>query len=547
MITWIQTVLQKHHKSVFSVLLVVIIIAFVFTVGSVPFLGNRNSGHYDAEKKSIFGYDFSNPDVARRFQTCVYFEMLTDGMRAESDEQFDIMIKRQACLLSIARSLGIESVSQAELDSYIKSRPAFMTASGSFDDGLWKKFLSEYTQQLSIDNLNSILSNNALVEKASRLVGGPGFISEKEIEKLYTSIYGTWNLSLAELSLDKFKFDKKPNESELEKFYKANSESYRIPEAFVFDVAFEPSDSYKGKVAAPSEDDLKAYYNANASNYSVSENGKFETPPLSKVLEKVKADYISSMATSMAVAKLEDAVMKIFDSKAKKDSEEVKKILSEANISLRRLDPIRADKRDTLSQLPMKALEAAVRLDDDHFYSDTIATPGGVWLVFFVKKEASFIPPFADVKKKVEEDWLSDAKMKAFTEAGAKLVENAKKAISENKSFSEVMESGGAKVEKLTNVSLTKPSPDMEKAGQAAGFLYSKLPSMKQGEVSQMFVLGNEGFVVWVSKYSEPKLDVKSEEFKKFAENVREKTAAISGAVVVQDMLLSLQKTDEEK
>ena len=41
MITWIQIVLQKHHKPVFMVLLVAIVIAFVFTIGSVPFLGDR--------------------------------------------------------------------------------------------------------------------------------------------------------------------------------------------------------------------------------------------------------------------------------------------------------------------------------------------------------------------------------------------------------------------------------------------------------------------------------------------------------------------------
>ena len=44
MITWIQIALQKHHKVVFSVLLFFIIIAFVFTIGAVPFFGDSPRG-----------------------------------------------------------------------------------------------------------------------------------------------------------------------------------------------------------------------------------------------------------------------------------------------------------------------------------------------------------------------------------------------------------------------------------------------------------------------------------------------------------------------
>ena len=75
MITWIQTVLQKHHKSVFGVLLVAIIIAFVFTIGSVPFFGDRyRTG--GQKGKVFYGFDLSNESTVAQLQNSAYFEMI---------------------------------------------------------------------------------------------------------------------------------------------------------------------------------------------------------------------------------------------------------------------------------------------------------------------------------------------------------------------------------------------------------------------------------------------------------------------------------------
>ena len=46
MISWIQTIIQRHHKWFFGGLLIVIIVAFVFTIGAVPGIGNPNRSEY---------------------------------------------------------------------------------------------------------------------------------------------------------------------------------------------------------------------------------------------------------------------------------------------------------------------------------------------------------------------------------------------------------------------------------------------------------------------------------------------------------------------
>ena len=93
MITWIQIVLQKHHKSVFGVLLVAIIIAFVFTIGSVPFFGDRyNVG--SQKGKVFYGFDLSNEAVVSQLQNCVYFEIILSGQQPQSEAQFTQLVLR---------------------------------------------------------------------------------------------------------------------------------------------------------------------------------------------------------------------------------------------------------------------------------------------------------------------------------------------------------------------------------------------------------------------------------------------------------------------
>jgi peptidyl-prolyl cis-trans isomerase D len=55
MISFLERILQKHHKWLFSILLVIVIISFVFTVGSSP--GIERSG---VTARNFFGYNLSS-------------------------------------------------------------------------------------------------------------------------------------------------------------------------------------------------------------------------------------------------------------------------------------------------------------------------------------------------------------------------------------------------------------------------------------------------------------------------------------------------------
>ena len=169
MITWIQTVLQKHHKSVFSVLLVAIVIAFVFTIGSVPFFGDSRSSFGEKKNKDFYGFDLSNEAVVARLQNAAYFEMILEGQQPRTQEQFTQVMLRQAYLRSLADKLGITRVSQDELNAYIQKSPLFAGADGKYSPEIFKKFVDSRlaSGRMTEAYLSEVLSENALVAKVA--------------------------------------------------------------------------------------------------------------------------------------------------------------------------------------------------------------------------------------------------------------------------------------------------------------------------------------------------------------------------------------------
>lgn len=539
MITWIQTVLQKHNKPVFGVLLIAIIIAFVFTIGSVPFLGDRN--RYAAENKDFYGYNFSDANVVAFFETCVRFEAMMNGVSIVSSEQAQAFIFRQAFLLAMARDLGIKEVSQNELASYIKNRPAFAMENGAFNDALWKQFITEYTSngRISKDDLNKIFLNNALVDKMDKLLGGPGYVSESEIKSRYLSMFGDWDVSLAILSLSEIKGEIKTAEADVKKYYEQNAESFRVAEGRNFDLIFLSSDEFVAQVGEPSIEDLAAFFKANANRYADTSSGSYRMPNLSEVKERVRNDYISDAANGFAVNKLEALAMKLYDTKAQKDSAEFKKILSESGLQTKRVGPVRLNDKSSYEEIPTNVLSSAIRLDDTHYYSDTVSTPGGAWIAFYVNSVESYIPEFEKVKEKAREALIESEKMRLFVEKGEKLSSSA---VGDEKLFEGVMKQGGAKVETLKGLSFSKPSPDMSKAGAAVEILYNSLPKMKVGEVSKMSVLGDKGYIFRVSKYEAPSADENSEEYKNFVGLMKENSSRLTGFSVLSGMIAEGEK-----
>ena len=102
MITWLQGATSKHHRLIFSFLLVVI-------VGSFVFYGYGNRGATDTNTRMYLGYDLNSPKLATRYRDSLSFASFT-GQRNEGRSYFQFVAE-----LSLADSLHIPNPSDSEV------------------------------------------------------------------------------------------------------------------------------------------------------------------------------------------------------------------------------------------------------------------------------------------------------------------------------------------------------------------------------------------------------------------------------------------------
>ena len=545
MITWIQIVLQKHHKSVFGVLLVAIIIAFVFTIGSVPFFGDRyNVG--SQKGKVFYGFDLSNEAVVSQLQNCVYFEIILSGQQPQSEAQFTQLVLRQAYLRSVAEQLGMKQVSQADLDEYIQASPIFADNSGKFSPETFKKFVDARiaSGRMSEETLSQILAQNALVNKVAQLLGGPGYMPKFEIERQYAQMYGTWDFNIARLPMDGFKPEIKPSAATLEKYFKDNVEAYRIGNGVVVETVFFPAKDFS-KESVPNETELSAYYGANMRKYATTKDGQPYMPKLSEIRENVKADYIIENAVRKAAHKAEEFVLKIYDSELKKGSAEIKKIADEFKVAFKKQSPIRVTDQKLPAGIPTEVAVTAMKLDSVKFYSDPIPSGDGGWVVFLVDQLPSYLPKYDEVKDRVLENYVASEKARMFAEHANTLDKALVKAVADKKSFASVARAAGAIVDSVKSFSLIDPKGDS--VLKAYSVISSTLPSLSVGQVSQVKTQGENAYIIELLKFTPPADKADAAKLASLKSRMENGYASISSMTVIMEKIKAAEKNLEDK
>ena len=500
MITWIQTVLQKHNKPVFIVLLIVITIAFVFTIGQIPFFGDRYRS--EASKQDFYGFDLSDQNVISNLSVYATYDALLLGTRPT-----DIFIYRQAYLRYVAKNVGIQQVSQAELDAYIKNSPAFLGANGKYDEALFKKFIEERAARVPMEMLTQVFAQNALLAKVEKLLGGPGYVFKSDVLKRFEQREGTWAFNMATVSYEKFKPEVKPTVQQLETFYKENAPTYKVGEGVVLETVYLPVEAFAKEVSTPTEADLKSFYGANVSKYVEYKNGTPETQPFAKVQAKVKADFLKEAAMHKAMSKAEEIALKIYNAQAKKSSPAFKKVIADAKLQLKKSKEIRTTNMYADSTLPASVVKAGLKLDEQNFYADPVVDDKGVWLVFLAEKLAAYQPKLDTVKKEVEKAFVESEKQRLFAEYGKKLDKAFEDGLKAGKSFDAIAKENKVAVESVKNFSFMNFASASASVKSAYQVLSMELPKLKVGAVSKMQVMGADGYIVNLVSFKKPVVD----------------------------------------
>lgn len=547
MITSIQVLLQKHHKFIFSILLFVIIVAFVFSIGSsIPFLG-ENMPSARPDKQTFYGYNLDDESQMRQLQLQSILEIRLAGETPTQQSLQSTMFK-QAFLLSLARSLSVYQVSDAEFKAYVHSRPVFKNADGSFNAQAWTSFVENFEKQNGInrESLTYALTQDALVERMQNLVMGPGFVLDDEINQAYSDAYGIWNLAIASLDFAKFNPEIKPTEEQLKAFYEANKEGFRVPEAVASDAAFIPAAKKESKF---SDEEIEGHYRKTMMKYLSYVDEKPVIADLKDVRAKVVADLQKAVGVKDALSKADEVVTKIYEADAKLASEELKKILSDAKLEIKSLPLVRPTDKELPKGVPANVLQASFKLNAEQFYTDPVETEDGAWLVFFRESKPSFVPEFASIKDAVASAYKAQQRAKMFSENGQALSKKLAQDVKAGgiEAFKKDAKVSGFETSEIDKFSFANQAFQNQAMYATLDVLSNTLSKMKAGDVSPMMTVGGKGYIVYAKSFEMPKAEVQKKDLKEIAQRAQMYLRNISAVTAISNAIDSaMPKAKEE-
>ena len=269
--------------------------------------------------------------------------------------------------------------------------------------------------------------------------------------------------------------------------------------------------------------------------YVTKKNDKPYVPTLSEVKGAVSADYIADAALRIAAKKAEDFVMGIYHSGAKMGSPELVKFIEENKVKLNTLPLIRKTDEKLPEGVSFDIAQAGMALNEKTFFADPIPAKDGVWVVLLKEKAASYLPKLSDVKAKVEADYILSQKKKLFSERCQTLAKALKKA-KDAKDFEKIAKEAKASISEKKDYVLATARPDM-KDYALYSVLSTELPKLKKGEVSELQMMANDGYVVYIANFEAPKFDANNKDYLTVKNNLERSFSSLSANSLVSDMI----------
>ena len=197
MISWTQRTLQQHFRVIFVVLLVMTIIAFVFTIGAAPGLGDASTKALD---RPFYGLNLGNQeDQKRLFSDAGLSVFLQAGFPALGGEQLQAYALQRHAALHLADQLHVPGPSGADLIDYVKTLRVFAGENGVFDPARYAQFRDnlKLDATLTESDVSRILADDYRYTQVQKLLAGPGYVLPVDVKQQLARAEAKWAIAVA--------------------------------------------------------------------------------------------------------------------------------------------------------------------------------------------------------------------------------------------------------------------------------------------------------------------------------------------------------------
>lgn len=554
MITWIQKYFQHHFRTIFVVLLGLLIISFVFTIGTPSGL---NSADRQVIQRQFFDYNLTSQEGQRRLMgdASLSANLQMGGMGGLEAEQIQEYALQRAATLHLADQVGLPAPSDAEIKDFIQKLRAFMGQDGQFDATAYNNFRQSLKANPNITegDIKRVLAQDLRAQKMQQLLGGPGYVLPADVKLQLTRTDTTWTIATATADYASFAPAIKPTDADLTKFFEDNAFRYEIPPRVIASHVAFSSLTYVPAITV-TEDEVRAYYDANPARFP-----KPADPKAPTMLADVKTDSSANFAAvrpqvetalkleraqRLAVKAASDFVFSLDTAKIT-DGPALEAALASQKLTLKPLAPFTREAGPAELGGSPDIAEAAFKLNKERFYSDALVSPMGAVVLFWKETEPARKPLFADVRAKVSTDYIENEKRKRFVELGrsirSQLEARLKAGDAFEKAVATVSTGAGLKIE-------TKTIPAFTARNRPQDLDYSVLGALERlerGQISDMAVTADKGIFVYAIDKKLPDLTEANAQYTATRSQLAAYTSRLgSGAVLSEVVERELKKSE---
>ena len=398
MLSGIQLFLEKNRKWLFGFLLIVIIIPFVFTIGSMPGLGYGKKKH----AFKLFGHDLNDP---KQVEAIVRDGALSIALQTGSEENVWMESAQgyafhRLVLLSVVHALRLPAPSDDQLNKFIKTRPLFWDENQTFQPKLYNAYLNKWSKRFGkTQSLRQLLVEDCLCERVKSILSESNFVLPKECETLFKQRNASYQLDYVSVKND-VALPSELAEDELKSFFEENKGDYRVDRKVKVALLFFDAKKHRSDLPIVSDQILKHYFEAHAKDFSTESEVSFESVK-PEVQKRCEAEQLRGMAENCAT----QFVMAVYDKNIRWQSPEWEQLLAENNVRI--IDTLPAYEKDALPSkkgLKKEILLSAFDLDKEHFLSDPMSVKNGYVVLALKECFDPYYPNLDDVRERVVKD-----------------------------------------------------------------------------------------------------------------------------------------------
>ncbi len=525
MISWLQTNLQKHFRYLFIVLLAVVIVAFVFTIGAGPGIGD---GTNRMSKLSFFGRELNTEAQRQEFFNGAFYSSLLRGAQMNQDQLNQYAFNREAAL-HLAELHDVPGPTSEQLTEHIQALGMFLGADGQFSREAYVSFRDETRArgQISEGALSQIMADDFRVNRIYEVLSSPGFVLDSEVIDELAADQTQWTINVATFDFESFEPEIDTSEEKIEAFFATNNFRYAAPARRVISYIEFKAPDYLDDVDVK-EDALKNYFARNASKYTKTvaaapiEAVEGETPePAEPTIEpatfeeskyQVTSDFKMEQALSIAQAKAEELALAFVEAdNASGITESLDRDRLEALIETKGLES-RQTAAFARNETPIglawsqNLIALSYQLSESHIYSQPVIEGDSTLVLYLQSQLDEFIPSLKTVRNRVLEDYAQEESRRLRAVHGEELAA-ALKAVSGTDAFKAEAEAKGLTVVEYADFTRREPAEGLD-----TSLLYS-ISDLDQGGVSDAIIREDKGTIVQVAKKLVPEVSSDSEEY----------------------------------